>query len=573
MGAYMEKANRFAKINITIEVIAVCNLILSMLTEVSFEKTSGIAVYGTALLIEVMIVTILEAKKMQKTAIGMRYFCILGLSVYIVFFYNKSLLAITVLLLLCQVFDLLFRVDYSDMYSRLMVLSVSAFPIALLTIVEQLFFVKVGNAYTIEMISVVAALIVTVSSISKIFIEWVTNFEKRLLEQRRKNENATEINENLMIYQDKLRKVNEELGIQKIRVESANRQVSKSNSEMKVQNEVLKYVSSTIDQHELLKKASQSLLDSMQLKFCAVLIRDVTDESKCVYHESHAEISDTFMNYLEECIVKTRANEIAALKQIHIEKSLHRLYTDVLEQQDDIAAIISVPIISGNNVEGIIICGHERQDYFDESRNVFENLATQLLLAIKNAKLYAQVQELAIRDGLTGLYNRRQLNQLVDKFSKNAVSDKTPLTAVLMDIDNFKRFNDTYGHACGDLVLTKLAQIIDACAKENDAISARYGGEEFVLVFPQKGLDETHGIIAKLRETINQSSLDYAGKTVSIRVSIGISTYPETAQTPETILNRADAAMYYAKQNGKNQIIKDSDEVLAYFRKMSKETE
>lgn len=573
MGAYMEKANRFAKINITIEVIAVCNLILSMLTEVSFEKTSGIAVYGTALLIEVMIVTILEAKKMQKTAIGMRYFCILGLSVYIVFFYNKSLLAITVLLLLCQVFDLLFRVDYSDMYSRLMVLSVSAFPIALLTIVEQLFFVKVGNAYTIEMISVVAALIVTVSSISKIFIEWVTNFEKRLLEQRRKNENATEINENLMIYQDKLRKVNEELGIQKIRVESANRQVSKSNSEMKVQNEVLKYVSSTIDQHELLKKASQSLLDSMQLKFCAVLIRDVTDESKCVYHESHAEISDTFMNYLEECIVKTRANEIAALKQIHIEKSLHRLYTDVLEQQDDIAAIISVPIISGNNVEGIIICGHERQDYFDESRNVFENLATQLLIAIKNAKLYAQVQELAIRDGLTGLYNRRQLNQLVDKFSKNAVSDKTPLTAVLMDIDNFKRFNDTYGHACGDLVLTKLAQIIDACAKENDAISARYGGEEFVLVFPQKGLDETHGIIAKLRETINQSSLDYAGKTVSIRVSIGISTYPETAQTPETILNRADAAMYYAKQNGKNQIIKDSDEVLAYFRKMSKEME
>jgi len=573
MGAYMEKANRFAKINITIEVIAVCNLILSMLTEVSFEKTSGIAVYGTALLIEVMIVTILEAKKMQKTAIGMRYFCILGLSVYIVFFYNKSLLAITVLLLLCQVFDLLFRVDYSDMYSRLMVLSVSAFPIALLTIVEQLFFVKVGNSYTIEMISVVAALIVTVSSISKIFIEWVTNFEKRLLEQRRKNENATEINENLMIYQDKLRKVNEELGIQKIRVESANRQVSKSNSEMKVQNEVLKYVSSTIDQNELLKKASQSLLDSMQLKFCAVLIRDVTDESKCVYHESHAEISDTFMQYIEECMTKTRIDEITALKQIHIEKSLHRLYAGVLEQQDDIAAIISVPIISNNQVEGIIVCGHERQDYFDESRNVFENLAAQLLMAIKNAKLYAQVQELAIRDGLTGLYNRRQLNQLVDKFSKNAVSDKTPLTAVLMDIDNFKRFNDTYGHACGDLVLTKLAQIIDACAKENDAISARYGGEEFVLVFPQKGLDETHGIIAKLRETINQSSLEYAGKTVSIHVSIGVSTYPETAKTPETILNRADAAMYYAKQNGKNQIIKDSDEVLAYFRKMSKETE
>lgn len=569
----MEKGNKFAKVNIAIEAIAICNLILSMLTEVSFEKTGGIAVYGVALFLDVLIISILTSKKMYKTSIGIRYFCILGLSVYIVFFYNKSLLAITVLLLVCQIFDLLFRIDYPDMYSRLMVLSVSAFPIALLTIVEQLFFEKVGNSYTIEMISVVAALIVMVSRISKIFVEWVVSYEKKLLEQRRKNENATEINENLMLYQDKLRKVNEELGIQKIRVESANRQVRKSNSEMKVQNEVLKYVSSTIDKHELLKKASQSLLDSMQLKFCAVSLRDVSDESKWIYHESHNDISDKFMNYLEECVVKTRAKDVVAMKQIHIEKSLHRLYSDILEQQDELAAIITVPIISDNQVEGIIVCGHERQDYFDESRNVFENLAAQLLLAIRNAKLYAQVQELAIRDGLTGLYNRRQLNQLVDKFSKSAVEDATPLTAVLMDIDNFKSFNDTYGHACGDLVLTELAKIIDACAKGNDGISARYGGEEFVLVFPDKNMEETHVIVSELRETINRSSLDYAGKTVSVHVSIGISTYPETAETPETILNRADAAMYFAKQNGKNRIVRDSDEVLAYFRKMSKGTE
>lgn len=569
----MEKANKFARISLIIEAIAVCNLILSMLTEVSFEEASGAAVYGVTLLIDILILSILSAKKMLKTTIGLRYFGILLLSVHIVFFYQKSLLAITMLLLLCQIFDLLFRVDYSDMYSRLMVLSVSAFPIALLTIIEQLFFEKVGNSYTIEMISVVAALIVTISSLSKIFVEWVSSFEKKLLEQRRKNENATEINENLMLYQDKLRKVNEELGIQKIRVESANRQVSKSNSEMKVQNEVLKYVSSTIDQHELLKKASQSLLTSMQLKFCAVMIRDVTNAAKWIYHESHTGISDSFMRYLEESVVTKRTNDVVALKQIHIEKSLHRLYADVLEQQDELASIITAPIISDNQVEGIIVCGHERQDYFDESRNVFENLAAQLLLAIRNAKLYAQVQELAIRDGLTGLYNRRQLNQLVDKFCKNAVENETPLTAVLMDIDNFKSFNDTYGHACGDLVLTELAKIIDACANSNDAISARYGGEEFVLAFPNKSMEETHAIVSELREKINSSHIDYAGKSVSVHVSIGISTYPETAKTPETILNRADAAMYYAKQNGKNRIVNDSDEILAYFRKMSKGTE
>ena len=234
----LEKVNQFSRVNISIEAIAICNLILSMFTEVSFERTGGIAVYGLVLLIDILIVAVANSKKYNVLAIGLRYFTILALSVYIVFFYSKCLLAVTVLLLLGQIFDLIFRIDFTDMYSRLMVMSVSSFPIALLTIIQQLFFAKVGSAYTIEMISVVAALIVTVSCVSKIFIDWVSAYEKKLLEQRRKNENAEEANENLLVFQEKMRKVNEEIGIQKIRVESANRQVNKANAEMKVQNEV-----------------------------------------------------------------------------------------------------------------------------------------------------------------------------------------------------------------------------------------------------------------------------------------------------------------------------------------------
>jgi len=576
MGEHMlEKSNRFSRVNISIEAIAICNLILSMFTEVSFEQTGGVAVYSLALLIDILLVTVISSGKLKVIAIGLRYFSILSLSVYIVFFYNKCLLAVTVLLLLSQIFDLIFRVDFMDMYSRLMVLSLSSFPIALLTIIQQLFFSKVGNAYTIEMISVVAALIVTASCVSTIFIDWVATYDKRLLEQRRKNENAEEANESLLLFQEKLRKVNEEIGIQKIRVESANRQVNKSNAEMKVQNEVLKYVSSTIDQKELLQKASQSLRDSMDLKFCVVAMYDVSNENQLVYSESHRDISEAFMEYIRDSILVRRTADLAALDRIHIEKAMHKLYSTVLDQQDELAVIISVPVMGENGVEGIIVCGHERQDYFDESRTVFENIAAQLMMAGKNAKLYAQVQQMAIRDGLTGLYNRRQLNQLVDQFSKLAVSENTPLTAVLMDIDNFKRFNDTYGHAFGDTVLTELAKLIEKCTQSagDKAISARYGGEEFVMVFPGRGIEETYQIVSKLQETINGTSLDYSGKPVSIHVSIGISSYPETAERPEAILNRADAAMYHAKQTGKNRITVDSDEVLAFFRSMSKKTE
>ena len=162
---------------------------------------------------------------------------------------------------------------------------------------------------------------------------------------------------------------------------------------------------------------------------------------------------------------------------------------------------------------------------------------------------------------------------LVEQFCKRSLEEKVSLTAVLIDIDNFKSFNDSYGHACGDMVLTELARIINNCSEENEGISARYGGEEFVLVFQEKGMETTYQIISELQEKINQTSLNYENTPVSVHVSIGISSYPETSDRPEAILNRADAAMYYSKQNGKNRITKDSDEVLAYFRKMSKGTE
>lgn len=568
-----EKEKSFTKISISVEAIAICNLILYALTEVTKQKVSGLAVYCLALVADILILTVLSKRKMQKTAIALRYLVVLTLSFYIVFFYNKSILAITVLLLLCQVIELIFMVDFTDMYSRLIVMSVSVFPIALLTIVEQLFFSSIGNSYAIELISVVAALIVVVNLMSKIFIEWLSNYEKRILEQRRKNENANEANENLLMFQDKLRKVNEELGIQKIRVESANRQVSKSNAEMKVQNEVLKYISSAIEQKELIQKATESLCNVMDMKFCCVIMRDVADEKAFVYHETHNDISEQFMNYLKECVLGERLQELCRLEKIYTDKAMHRLYSKALMQQDELAVIVAVPIISDAGNEGIILCGHEKQDFFDESATVFENIAAQLLMALKNAKLYAKVQQLAIRDGLTGLYNRRHLNQLVAEYSEKATAEKQALTAVLLDIDNFKGFNDTYGHAFGDVVLVKLAELLEQCADQNEGISARYGGEEFVAVFPEKDMDTVYEVIAKLQATINSTTLDYAGTPVSIHVSIGISSYPETAHTPETILNRADAAMYYAKRNGKNQITKDSDEVLEYFRKRSKETD
>ena len=124
-----EKGKNFTKISIAVEAIALCNLILYALTEVTKQRVSGLAVYCLALIVDLLILTVLTKRKMQKTAIAMRYLVVLMLSFYIVFFYNKSILAITVLLLFCQIVELIFMIDFTDLYSRLIVMSVSVFPI------------------------------------------------------------------------------------------------------------------------------------------------------------------------------------------------------------------------------------------------------------------------------------------------------------------------------------------------------------------------------------------------------------------------------------------------------------
>lgn len=275
------------------------------------------------------------------------------------------------------------------------------------------------------------------------------------------------------------------------------------------------------------------------------------------------------MNAFADEVTKGGFDEVIKKNKITIEKKLRRKCFSKLNE-DELSAIIVVPIEKGGTAVGAIFCGHERQDYFDESVNMFENISAQILMALDNANLYAEVQQLAIRDGLTGLYNRRHLNELVDLYSKEAVEKQIPLSAALLDIDHFKGFNDSYGHIFGDLVLKRLSEIAEKCAGENNGIASRYGGEEFVLVFLGIDLQKTNDIMVKLKSDINNMTLEYMGKNVSVRVSIGVTAYPEVCAAPDEVLNRADLAMYFSKEHGRNQITIDSEEVHEFFKTRTK---
>jgi len=201
----------------------------------------------------------------------------------------------------------------------------------------------------------------------------------------------------------------------------------------------------------------------------------------------------------------------------------------------------------------------------------FETVVAQLLVAIHNASLYSRMQQMAIHDSLTGIYNRGQLNVILEQYTIRASEQKNSVSVALLDIDLFKKINDTYGHLFGDEVIKMVAAKMQEVANCFHGIAARYGGEEFVIVLPDVGISDFYHIITSLKETIDNTTLHFNEDEVHVKVSVGISSYPETSVSCQQLLNRADGAMYYSKQNGRNSITVDNDIVQDYVRK-NKET-
>jgi len=179
-----------------------------------------------------------------------------------------------------------------------------------------------------------------------------------------------------------------------------------------------------------------------------------------------------------------------------------------------------------------------------------ENLA----LSLANLKLRETLQNQAIRDPLTGLYNRRYLEETMDRELHRSRRLKAPLGVVMMDLDHFKDFNDSFGHGAGDALLSALAHVITAGIRTED-IACRYGGEEFLLVLPGASLEITRERADNLRQAVKALQVKYHGRFLkSTTISLGIAIFPDQGHTAEEVITAADAALYRAKQAGRDRV-------------------
>lgn len=215
------------------------------------------------------------------------------------------------------------------------------------------------------------------------------------------------------------------------------------------------------------------------------------------------------------------------------------------------------PLI-GKKLLGCIVAHSNTDKLVDKEIDYLEQLSKQSSITIQRANAYAEILQHATLDALTGLNNRRQFEVRLKQEVSTAERQGKPLCAIMLDIDHFKKVNDTYGHIAGDIILKNTAAVIKGALREYD-IPSRYGGEEFIILLPYTKLDEAVAVAERLRQSVEKSTADVPSDneestlTLGVTISLGVYEY-HPGDSPQQLYENADKALYQAKTTGRNRV-------------------
>jgi len=220
---------------------------------------------------------------------------------------------------------------------------------------------------------------------------------------------------------------------------------------------------------------------------------------------------------------------------------------------------MSIPLTIRGERRGLLLAGSAAgRPYSDAEAEIATAMAGQGIVALENALLFRKVEELATRDGLTGLMNRRYFFDIAERFVSAQRRDQTPLAALMIDIDHFKRVNDTFGHAAGDEVIREVARRLSDRLRAHDLI-CRYGGEEFAILLHNITGDHAATVAEALRTAVTREPVRVDGRDLPVTVSVGLAVPADREMDVHALLSRADDALYAAKRGGRNRVEQFAD--------------
>jgi diguanylate cyclase (GGDEF)-like protein len=248
------------------------------------------------------------------------------------------------------------------------------------------------------------------------------------------------------------------------------------------------------------------------------------------------------------------------VEQIDITDHSQQLFLNFFQMQ----AFAVIPLLNQGKQIGVLVIDNivNQQPITEDDIDSVIPLANQAAIAIEHANLYEQIENMALKDGLTGLLNQRSFENYSNSLFSSAESTKNPLSIVILDIDSFKHFNDTNGHLLGNEVLIELAAILQNSVREQD-IAFRFGGEEFIVLLPNTKEDKAVLVGERIRENIEKATFPSEEKQPNgtLTVSVGVaSTEKLYFDTINKLIDAADNALYQAKSLGKNKVVLNKED-------------
>jgi diguanylate cyclase (GGDEF)-like protein len=352
-------------------------------------------------------------------------------------------------------------------------------------------------------------------------------------------------------------------------------------------------VTTSLCQSSDIKEVFEKIMDSLLLHLKhmdtgAILIADDNTTRLTEVISRVREGRKSNKRHVSQAIVNRVMQEARALMITNPARKKENAFSRSVEGERRIS-VICVPLVTQKEIRGVIYVrsASAPQGFREDDLLFINNLGRPAALAIENTLLHEKnrcseealekahdnlerkvkertlelmeanrkLNELSITDGLTGLFNHRHFMRALEAEYKRAIRYKRSLALLLLDIDHFKKVNDTYGHPCGDLVLKDLAALLKGCLRSAD-VAARYGGDEIAVILPETTESKASEVAEKLRRRLEKSSFEWEGNSLSITCSIGVAAVPETnINYWNELLHSADKSLYRAKGKGRNHVI------------------